>query len=145
MVWQTGRRELFSLGSDAVVEQDSLGNHRLLTDDDYDYELELDFPPDGSAGKDRHGNPELPLYATPPHKLAKSFKFKVSLLMMHDAHHLTPPHAQDYMANVFHAIRSQSGIDEAEYMLSIAGDFNYIEFIANSKSGQFFFYSHDGR
>lgn len=25
------------------------------------------------------------------------------------------------------------------------GDFNYIEFIANSKSGQFFFYSHDGR
>jgi hypothetical protein len=24
------------------------------------------------------------------------------------------------------------------------GDFNYIEFIANSKSGQFFFYSHDG-
>ena len=25
-----------------------------------------------------------------------------------------------------------------------SGDFNYIEFIANSKSGQFFFYSHDG-
>lgn len=25
------------------------------------------------------------------------------------------------------------------------GDFNYIEFIANSKSGQFFFYSHDGK
>lgn len=49
------------------------------------------------------------------------------------------------MANVFHAIRGQSGIDEAEYMVSIAGDFNYIEFIANSKSGQFFFYSHDGR
>ena len=31
-----------------------------------------------------------------------------------------------------------------QYMRSIAGDFNYIEFIANSKSGQFFFYSHDG-
>ena len=26
-----------------------------------------------------------------------------------------------------------------------AGDFNYIEVIANSKSGQFFFYSHDGK
>ncbi|KAJ1381574.1 hypothetical protein B484DRAFT_411697, partial [Ochromonadaceae sp. CCMP2298] len=25
------------------------------------------------------------------------------------------------------------------------GDFNYIEFIANSKSGQFFFYSHCGQ
>jgi len=49
------------------------------------------------------------------------------------------------MAKVFKAVRTLSGIDEAEYMLSIAGDFNYIEFIANSKSGQFFFYSHDGR
>jgi 1-phosphatidylinositol-4-phosphate 5-kinase len=49
------------------------------------------------------------------------------------------------MANVFKAVRTLSGLDEAEYMMSIAGDFNYIEFLANSKSGQFFFYSHDGR
>jgi hypothetical protein len=34
---------------------------------------------------------------------------------------------------------------DADYMLSLCGDFNYIEFQANSKSGQFFFYSHDGR
>lgn len=27
----------------------------------------------------------------------------------------------------------------------ILGDYNYVEFISNSKSGQFFFYSHDGR
>ncbi len=27
----------------------------------------------------------------------------------------------------------------------LLGDFNYIEFLANSKSGQFFFYSHDGK
>lgn len=26
-----------------------------------------------------------------------------------------------------------------------AGDYNFIEFISNSKSGQFFFYSHDGQ
>lgn len=25
------------------------------------------------------------------------------------------------------------------------GDYNYLEFISNSKSGQFFFYSHDGK
>jgi hypothetical protein len=74
------------------------------------------------------------------------------------------------MPNVFRAVRGLSNIDEADYMLSLAGtipvshydalgvgynwllmdsracagDFNYIEFIANSKSGQFFFYSHDG-
>jgi 1-phosphatidylinositol-4-phosphate 5-kinase len=49
------------------------------------------------------------------------------------------------MTNAFRAVRALSNIDEADYMLSLAGDFNYIEFIANSKSGQFFFYSHDGR
>ena len=49
------------------------------------------------------------------------------------------------MANVFRSIRRFSGIDEAEYMMSVAGDFNYIEFLANSKSGQFFFSSHDGK
>lgn len=27
----------------------------------------------------------------------------------------------------------------------IIGDYNFIEFISNSKSGQFFFYSHDGQ
>ena len=26
----------------------------------------------------------------------------------------------------------------------LLGDYNFIEFISNSKSGQFFFYSHDG-
>ncbi len=46
---------------------------------------------------------------------------------------------------MFKTIRAVSGITEQDYMMSIAGDFNYIEFIANSKSGQFFFYSHDGK
>jgi 1-phosphatidylinositol-4-phosphate 5-kinase len=27
----------------------------------------------------------------------------------------------------------------------LSGNYNYLEFISNSKSGQFFFYSHDGR
>jgi hypothetical protein len=90
------------------------------------------------------------------------------------------------MPAVFRAVRSLSNIDEADYMMSLAGscmsllcniffatfllincsryhcplcsycyyfffcflftgDFNYIEFIANSKSGQFFFYSYDGK
>jgi 1-phosphatidylinositol-4-phosphate 5-kinase len=30
-------------------------------------------------------------------------------------------------------------------LLSDSGDYNFIEFISNSKSGQFFFYSHDGQ
>lgn len=72
------------------------------------------------------GNSTAP-FPTPPHKLNFTFTFK------------------DYMTNVFRAVRALSNIEEADYMLSLAGDFNYIEFIANSKSGQFFFYSHDGK
>lgn len=64
---------------------------------------------------------------TPPHKLKSSFSFK------------------DYMPLPFRVVRALSGIDEGDFMVSVAGDFNYIEFIANSKSGQFFFYSHDGK
>mmetsp|Transcript_23038 Transcript_23038/g.38584 ORF Transcript_23038/g.38584 Transcript_23038/m.38584 type:complete len:705 (-) Transcript_23038:220-2334(-) len=91
---------------------------RSLTIEDFGESLELKFKPEGSA------DGAVP---TPPHKLGFSFKFK------------------DYMPNVFRAVRGMSNISEADYMMDLAGDFNYIEFIANSKSGQFFFYSHDGR
>jgi hypothetical protein len=64
---------------------------------------------------------------TPAHKLKSCFSFK------------------DYMPLPFRVVRALSGIDEGDFMMSVAGDFNYIEFIANSKSGQFFFYSHDGK
>lgn len=75
------------------------------------------FPPGGNnAGPLR----------TPPHPLAHTFKFK------------------DYSPRVFRELRELSGVDNASYMLSICGNNNYIEFIPNSKSGQFFFYSHDG-
>lgn len=32
---------------------------------------------------------------------------------------------------------------QASYMNSVAGDYDYLELITNSKSGSFFFYSHD--
>ena len=46
---------------------------------------------------------------------------------------------------MFRSIRARIGTNGADNMMSLCGDFNYIEFIANSKSGQFFFYSHDGK
>ncbi|KAG7395023.1 hypothetical protein PHYBOEH_004350 [Phytophthora boehmeriae] len=52
---------------------------------------------------------------------------------------------KDYSPDVFRQVRRRFGIDLAEYMLTLSGDFNFIEFMSNSKSGQFFFYSHDGR
>lgn len=52
---------------------------------------------------------------------------------------------KDYSPDIFRQIRRRFSIDSADYMVTLCGDFNYIEFMSNSKSGQFFFYSHDGR
>ena len=61
----------------------------------------------------------------------------------------TPAHAmrdfkfKDYQGDIFRSIRARFGIDPTEYLLCVCGNFQYLEFISNSKSGQFFFYSHD--
>ncbi len=52
---------------------------------------------------------------------------------------------KDYAPQIFRAIRELSEVDALEYQLCICGDFKFLEFISNSKSGQFFFYSHDRR
>eukprot|EP00468_Gymnochlora_sp_CCMP2014_P008136 CAMPEP_0167759206 /NCGR_PEP_ID=MMETSP0110_2-20121227/10893_1 /TAXON_ID=629695 /ORGANISM="Gymnochlora sp., Strain CCMP2014" /LENGTH=682 /DNA_ID=CAMNT_0007645563 /DNA_START=1648 /DNA_END=3696 /DNA_ORIENTATION=+ len=62
----------------------------------------------------------------PSHINLKSFEFKV------------------YAPKAFFHIRNVMGIKPEEFMLSIC--FNkYIEFISNSKSGAFFYYSNDGK
>lgn len=102
------------LGNTYKVDQEAEKNGETLIaleEHDYTAALELIFEPSGGTCGGRN------IFPTPPHKLAFPFKFK------------------DYMANAFRAVRYLSGIDEAEYMMSLAGDFNYIEFIANSKSG----------
>ncbi|KAF0697469.1 Aste57867_11853 [Aphanomyces stellatus] len=52
---------------------------------------------------------------------------------------------KDYSPDIFRQVRHCFGVDSADYMITLCGDSNYIEFMSNSKSGQFFFYSHDGR
>lgn len=58
----------------------------------------------------------------------------------------TPAHAmrdfkfKDYCSDVFRSIRDRFKIDPTEYLLCVCGNFQYLEFISNSKSGQFFFY-----
>ena len=85
---------------------------------DFSYVEKISFPPDGN---------NQPPFRTPPHQLAHTFKFKT------------------YAPLVFSKLRDFFGVDSMSYMLSICGNYNYLEFISNSKSGQFFFYSHDGR
>jgi 1-phosphatidylinositol-4-phosphate 5-kinase len=64
---------------------------------------------------------------TPPHQLSHTFKFK------------------DYSPIPFAFIRRMFGINEYEFHHSVCGNANFIEFISNAKSGQFFFYSSDGK
>lgn len=66
-------------------------------------------------------------YITPPHTIGHTFKFKT------------------YASTVFKQIRSIFQVDTSNYMMSVCGSYNFLEFISNSKSGQFFFYSHDGK
>ena len=64
---------------------------------------------------------------TPPHQLRHTFKFK------------------DYSPVAFAYLRRMFGVNEYEFILSVCGNANFIEFISNAKSGQFFFYSSDGK
>lgn len=64
---------------------------------------------------------------TPPHQLSHTFKFK------------------DYSPIPFAYLRRLAGVNDFDFLLSVCGNANFIEFISNAKSGQFFFYSSDGR
>ena len=64
---------------------------------------------------------------TPPHQLNHTFKFK------------------DYSPMAFAYLRRMFGVNEYDFLLSVCGNANYIEFQSNAKSGQFFFYSPDGK
>jgi 1-phosphatidylinositol-4-phosphate 5-kinase len=68
----------------------------------------------------RHGSP-----TTPAHQMG-SFTFK------------------DYCRPIFATLREWFGITPEMYLVKLCGGYKLLEFISNSKSGQFFFYSYDG-
>lgn len=106
------------LGLRVAVGRNNVASVKNLLLGDFSYVEKISFPP--------HGNNQPP-FRTPPHQLAHTFKFKT------------------YAPLVFSKLRDFFGVDSVSYMLSVCGNYNYLEFISNSKSGQFFFYSHDGR
>jgi 1-phosphatidylinositol-4-phosphate 5-kinase len=50
-----------------------------------------------------------------------------------------------YAPHIFSRIRTFAGVEKQRFLHSICGNDAFIEFVSNAKSGQFFFYSHDGR
>ena len=63
----------------------------------------------------------------PPHSLGQTFKFK------------------SYAPIAFAYIRRMFGINKYSFIDSICANHSFIDFISNSKSGSFFFYSSDGK
>jgi len=121
-----GVNELYTLTAGIMlalrcsIGQMSVSNDsdKIITVEDFSFVQKLNFPAAGGLC----GN-----FRTPPHGLVHTFKFK------------------SYAPKVFRRIRDFFGMSTMEYMLSVCGNYNYLEFISNSKSGQFFFYSHDGK
>jgi len=70
--------------------------------------------------------PSLGSDTTPAHQMS-DFKFK------------------DYCPQIFRQLREWFRISTQEYLVTICGDFKLLEFISNSKSGQFFFFSHNSQ
>jgi len=77
--------------------------------------IKTEFPPNGSQK-----------YDTEQHDL-DFFKFK------------------DYAPEIFLRLRRYWGISERIYLQELCGERDFIEFISNSKSGNFFYYSNNGR
>ena len=48
-----------------------------------------------------------------------------------------------YAGTIFTRLRWQFDVSDASYLASVAGESGYADFIANSKSGSFFFYTYD--
>jgi len=76
-----------------------------------------DFPPAGAAGG---------AHPHPPHTLGGDVAFT------------------DYAPHVFRALRQAFHVDSERYLASLGGSQAFLEFASNSRSGSFFFYSHDG-
>ncbi|GAB5354547.1 hypothetical protein AAMO2058_000127800 [Amorphochlora amoebiformis] len=88
-----------------------------LSSSDFSQVVEASFPSSGSGA---------PMY-TPAHRLG-DFNWK------------------DYSPKVFKKIRQEfSGVSELQYLEMIAANQKFLEFISNSRSGAFFFYSANGR
>lgn len=110
-----GLRYSISLTNEQLFQDKSEGRFWLESDDFMRCEKYV-FRPNGNAKQ-----------KMPSHQLSHTFKFK------------------DYSPLAFAYIRRMFGINEFEFLHSVCGNTNFIEFISNAKSGQFFFYSSDGK
>eukprot|EP01084_Bolivina_argentea_P042277 77980_1 len=75
----------------------------------------------------------------------KKYKFPSSGSETTPAHQMSDFKFKDYCPQIFRQLREWFRISTQEYLVTICGDFKLLEFISNSKSGQFFFFSHNSQ
>ena len=107
----------------------------------------------GPADMKRRGSFTIPLatsyYAASRELTEEDFVGSFKLDFPSEGSPITPPHPhrafefKDYGGAVFAKLRQFFGIRDDDYISSIASGLPYLDFISNSKSGMFFFYTHD--
>jgi 1-phosphatidylinositol-4-phosphate 5-kinase len=120
-----GQHELYALSIAVMLGvRTSIGatNHQLMAEKNGRWLTSDDF-----MATEKYKFKPCGSIKTPPHQLGHTFKFK------------------DYSPLAFAYLRRLFGINEFDFLLSVCGNANFIEFISNAKSGQFFFYSSDGK
>ena len=75
----------------------------------------------------------------------KKYKFPAEGSDTTPAHQMADFKFKDYCPQIFRQLREWFRISTQEYLITICGDFKLLEFISNSKSGQFFFFSHNSQ
>lgn len=122
-----GKHELYTLSIAVMIgvrtsilqtnmEINNGSKRRWVVPQDFHTTEKYEFRPRGGGG-----------VLAPPHQLSHTFKFK------------------DYSPVAFAYLRRLSGVNEFDFLLSVCGNSSFVEFVSNAKSGQFFFYSSDGR
>merc|ERR1712228_1169337 len=111
----------YNISASSDKEPESTMIDSSESDSDEDNELESEF-----LETKKYKFPSLGSDTTPAHQMS-DFKFK------------------DYCPQIFRQLREWFRISTQEYLVTICGDFKLLEFISNSKSGQFFFFSHNSQ
>merc|ERR1712228_221187 len=106
----------YNISASSDKEPESTMIDSSESDSDEDNELESEF-----LETKKYKFPSLGSDTTPAHQMS-DFKFK------------------DYCPQIFRQLREWFRISTQEYLVTICGDFKLLEFISNSKSGQFFFF-----
>merc|ERR1719361_1533594 len=122
---RTVRSSAMSVSAQSAVSSTMTMSHWSSSDDSEseveDNELASEF-----LETKKYKFPSLGSDTTPAHQMS-DFKFK------------------DYCPQIFRQLREWFRISTQEYLVTICGDFKLLEFISNSKSGQFFFFSHNSQ